>query len=345
MTFGAKFCGTFTLPSLFPPLVDVVRLLRGGQHAHTRRTVPKVLLACIGVRKVGSKPKTWTKTKSQSNSLLKFDPNSSERVNKPIILLPPNEHILASSVNVNKSLKEAEETLLQEQFVTDKPRKFRSNTPLIYNPQKLKDKEEAKGVNAFVTVCREILRHTAKKKGLKILPDGFVRVSDIMRHEFFKDYTFELFADHVLKDPAKEFDLAHLPELIDGKLQDVWWVRAKRAHTIPVFIIEGCRQLPPSDSEYGKQGILLSETELDRIRLYRTLENVLFETMHFPSRKERLCVSVDSELAARKGVKFFMTQERKTFAVGNADNIIPPESLLGATLLEIKCSNLLHRLR
>lgn len=228
-------------------------LLRCGHYAQTRRPITKTLVAFTGVRTAANKPKTWAKVKKQSHSLLKFDPNSSQKVNKAIILAPPSERIVLSPTSVDKSLQEAAETL-QESTIVDKPRKFRANTPFIYNPQRLKDKEDALAVSRFASHTREFLRHTAKIKGLNVLPDGFVRVSDLvsvlwisasfdseliklcsqLRDEFYKDYSFEQFADHCLKDPAKDFDLVHLPELIEGELQDVWWVRAKRAHSILV---------------------------------------------------------------------------------------------------------------
>jgi len=46
--------------------------------------------------------------------------------------------------------------------------------------------------------------------------------------------TLEKFADICNNDREDRFEVMSLPELVNGYLQDVWWVRARTGHTIPV---------------------------------------------------------------------------------------------------------------
>lgn len=154
------------------------RLLRCSHCAPTRRPIAKALVALNGARTIANKPKPWNKVKQKSR-LLVFDPNSYPKVNSAIILQPPSESIVVSVNNRNKSLKEAEESLGQFTPTPYPSRKFRANTP-FYFPAVKKNKEEALVQFNFSAHTAQLLRHTARNKGLRILPDGFARVSDVV---------------------------------------------------------------------------------------------------------------------------------------------------------------------
>lgn len=37
-------------------------------------------------------------------------------------------------------------------------------------------------------------------------------------------------------DPKARFELSRLPDYIEGRVRDVWWIRARDTHSIPVRI-------------------------------------------------------------------------------------------------------------
>jgi hypothetical protein len=97
-----------------------------------------------------------------------------------------------------------------------------------------------------------LLRHAAKSEGLPMRPDGFVRVSDLVRRLSLADRTsvltllvFQLkhnklqnldfpTLEQLVKDNAKQrFMLACEPEGANN-VNDIWWIKATQGHSMKV---------------------------------------------------------------------------------------------------------------
>lgn len=59
-----------------------------------------------------------------------------------------------------------------------------------------------------------------------------------LAYGYFARFNFLEFAHLVKNDPMDRFQMALLPDLVNGILQKVWWVRAKYGHTMPVRAYE-----------------------------------------------------------------------------------------------------------
>ncbi|KAJ3508715.1 hypothetical protein NLJ89_g5599 [Agrocybe chaxingu] len=194
----------------------------------------------------------------------------------------------------------------------------------------------------FTLTLAWLLRHAARDYGYRIVPDGSVRVSDVLR--FFKKETLQSFSERCLADPGRRFELISLPDLVDGRLRDVWWVKAKRLHTIPGVSSANKRIL-----NMGKLQTLVYRTTMEKwpyiqkygipegpehtIPLLQRRKN--FFTNHIPEHKKYLCVTIDSERAARMGVMFFHTNQADLLAVGNRDGVIPLAACRSVVEMEV----------
>ncbi|GAA5966302.1 hypothetical protein JCM8115_004821 [Rhodotorula mucilaginosa] len=81
-----------------------------------------------------------------------------------------------------------------------------------------------------------ILRHGAAKEGLKLRPDGFVRVEDLMKRPKLKGCDMETL-ERIVRDNAKQrFTLQAEPTGPDGA--DELWIRANQGHSVKVEALE-----------------------------------------------------------------------------------------------------------
>ncbi|KAF4610944.1 hypothetical protein D9613_006757 [Agrocybe pediades] len=206
--------------------------------------------------------------------------------------------------------------------------------------------------STFSTTTSTILRRTARDLGYVIMPDGFVRVSDILRHDFYRDYDFRKFADACENDIMDSFELALLPDYVDGGAKEVWWVRARRGHTIPGVDYRTHRVLnmgrfpsaayicsPDRWDDIREHGI--AQTSQCIIPLYRNIKGKLFRNnLRILRHAEILCITIDTEKAANLGVKFFVTSDLRYYAVGNRDGVIPLDAFHNVVKLDLKLTDL-----
>ena len=143
----------------------------------------------------------------------------------------------------------------------DRFRRPRSSEDASTSPRKRGKKVINPGLPAthFGFLVGKFLRHEARSLGFRVLPDGFVRVSEMvssfiffflfsfltnpdccvdgtlqLHHPQFARFEFQEFIHFLKRDPMDRFELAFLFDIVDGILQKVWWVRAKYGHSMPV---------------------------------------------------------------------------------------------------------------
>ncbi|GAA5870646.1 hypothetical protein JCM3774_001713 [Rhodotorula dairenensis] len=81
-----------------------------------------------------------------------------------------------------------------------------------------------------------ILRHGAAKEGLKLRPDGFVRVEELMKRPKLKGCDMETL-ERIVRDNAKQrFTLQAEPTGPGGA--DELWIRANQGHSVKVEALE-----------------------------------------------------------------------------------------------------------
>ncbi|KAF9526097.1 hypothetical protein CPB83DRAFT_498566 [Crepidotus variabilis] len=186
-----------------------------------------------------------------------------------------------------------------------------------------------------------ILRHAARDLGYEIVPDGFVRISELLTFELFSAYNYESFSEMCAGNPR--FEVAELPDIINGKFRDVRWVRAKRDHTIPGVLASNKRILnmgklqtvvyraPYEQWEQIQKGGIVEG--FDRtIRLYQKGKAFYFKN-RIPRSRRLICITLDAEKAARLGVMFFHTHTIDLMAVGKG-GYIPWECVRSVLELE-----------
>ncbi|KAF8159821.1 KptA family-domain-containing protein [Crassisporium funariophilum] len=197
------------------------------------------------------------------------------------------------------------------------------------------------------------LRYAARELGYRILPDGYVRVSDIMGYDWFRNrkITFHEFKEFVENDPMQRFEMVLRPDMVDGVLEDVWSVRVKYGHTIP-----GVRHSTKRITRADRLNMVVYKTHVadwENIRLHGIREGPDDSLIHLsqkpgsdiffygvPRHGKVLCITIDAEKAAKSGVKFFHTDDVELIATGGHNGAIPLEAIKSAVELEVTRSTL-----
>jgi len=191
--------------------------------------------------------------------------------------------------------------------------------------------------------------HAARDLGFEIVPDGFVRITDLLRFELFQTYTPETFAKACVGDVFDRFEVANLPDLVNGEMQDIWWARARDSQTIPGVHASNKRVInmgrlqtvayraPFTDwPKIQKYGILEDPDKL--IRLYQSGASYFCSIV--PRHSKHICITIDAPKAAELGVMFFHTLNVDLVAVGR-NGSIPFEALRSVVELEVTKQDLI----
>ncbi|KAF8323504.1 KptA family-domain-containing protein [Cantharellus anzutake] len=83
-----------------------------------------------------------------------------------------------------------------------------------------------------------ILRHGAEKEGLKLRPDGYMKVSEILACPKLQGVEFIQIQSIVETNDKKRFHLMHEPingESADPLIATGWWIRANQGHSLQKF--------------------------------------------------------------------------------------------------------------
>ncbi|KAJ3277621.1 tRNA 2'-phosphotransferase 1 [Blyttiomyces sp. JEL0837] len=81
-----------------------------------------------------------------------------------------------------------------------------------------------------------ILRHGAVKERIPIRPDGFVKISDLMRHSKFKGKTLDDFHEAVNTNEKKRFLMEMDEGAQDETLASSWLIKANQGHSLEVEV-------------------------------------------------------------------------------------------------------------
>jgi len=197
----------------------------------------------------------------------------------------------------------------------------------------------------FGIVAGLFLRHEAQSLGFRVLPDGYVRVSDMLSYGYFGRFKFHVFEDLVKNDPMRRFEMTFQYDSIDGILKRVWWVRARYGHTMlgvnpstwrithvgflgTVYYITRA-----SDWEYIREhGIPQGPDHLIQLYNESRYNNLFLD--HVPVHSKALRISIDPYKAVNLGVKFFRRNNTQLIATGDWDHTIPLKALKSVVEIE-----------
>ncbi|KAK6999767.1 tRNA 2p-phosphotransferase 1 [Biomphalaria glabrata] len=173
-----------------------------------------------------------------------------------------------------------------------------------------------------------LLRHGAEKRGLKLLPGGFLFLDDILQLQDFHSVTVDEIKHVVETNDKKRFTLE--TDLESGKLR----IKANQGHSIKV---EDLELQPITDAtEYP---IVVHGTY---VRPYKQIEKEGLKPMgrmhiHFapgePGHHEvisgmrnscTVLIYLNLQKAMQDGIEFFLSPNKVILSPGNIDKVIPP---------------------
>ncbi|KAF9482628.1 hypothetical protein BDN70DRAFT_892403 [Pholiota conissans] len=222
-----------------------------------------------------------------------------------------------------------------------KKQTFHGDTALGLSELLQSNQVESRDAKAlFGVLAGWLLRHEARNMGYGVAPDGFLRFPP------FSTYTVDQLAQLAESDEKDRFEVARLPDFVEGVIQDMWWIRARRMHSIPgvsphtkrvirpekLHIVE-YRTRPGNWEFIRKNGI--PEGPEKMIRLFQPPGADLF-LERIPPNTEVLSITIDSQKALELGVTFFHTNDVRLYAVGTPSlGVIPFEACRSAVILNV----------
>ncbi|KAI0630621.1 KptA family-domain-containing protein [Trametes polyzona] len=81
-----------------------------------------------------------------------------------------------------------------------------------------------------------ILRHGSQLEGLKMRPDGYVRVDELLQRPKMRDLTFEALQEIVRSDAKGRYSLVQEVDAETGK--EAWWIRANQGHSLKTVVLD-----------------------------------------------------------------------------------------------------------
>ncbi|KAF8199113.1 hypothetical protein BJ912DRAFT_950949 [Pholiota molesta] len=202
----------------------------------------------------------------------------------------------------------------------------------------LKNKPAHDAKALFGILAGWLLRHEARNMGYAVAPDCFVRVSDVLRFPPFSAYSIAEFGRLIETDAKDRFEIARLPDFIEGVLKDAWWVRARHMHSIPGISPHNKRILKTEKLqmvEYRTRPENWNYILLSVIPTYLPQFNKHALRTH-PYQTKILSVTIDCQKAVQMGVMFYYTTDVTLYAVGTPDKgVIPFEACRSAVILDV----------
>ncbi|RKO92545.1 phosphotransferase KptA/Tpt1, partial [Blyttiomyces helicus] len=177
----------------------------------------------------------------------------------------------------------------------------------------------------------KILRHSAAKDGLQIRADGYMLVSELLRHPRMRNVTLETI-QQVCRDNDKQ--RFHLTTEAGAAGQDVWIVRANQGHSMAKVEVE-MEEITSAEQApvvvHGTFKRFLSDIEREGLKIM-SRQHIHFSVGLFgeegvTSGMRKTCdvyIYIDIEKALADGIKFERSQNGVILSSG-INGVIAPK--------------------
>ncbi|EIN09458.1 hypothetical protein PUNSTDRAFT_51732 [Punctularia strigosozonata HHB-11173 SS5] len=178
-----------------------------------------------------------------------------------------------------------------------------------------------------------LLRHAAAAEGIPMRSDGFVRVSDLLKHEKLRNLDFPTLERLVQDNDKQRYTLVCEPEGAKTG-NDIWWIGARQGHSMKqvqtnLKPITSASEIPMAvhgtslvawDS-IQVQG--LSRMKRNHIHMAQGVAGAgVISGMRASS---SVLIYVDVQKALDAGIKFYLSENGVVLSEGNEHGFIPPE--------------------
>ncbi|KAH7107379.1 KptA family-domain-containing protein [Auriculariales sp. MPI-PUGE-AT-0066] len=177
-----------------------------------------------------------------------------------------------------------------------------------------------------------VLRHNAARFGLRMRPDGYARVDDMLALPKFRGHN--LAAVRAVVD-ADEKNRYNLKQETDSSGLTAWWVRANQGHSMQTVTIEMRELVDPTSIPMAVHGTkLLAWNSIVRQGLSRMTRQHIHFAQGLASdqgvvsgmrKTSEVLVFIDVAKAMESGIKFFISENGVVLTPGNAQGFLPPQ--------------------
>ncbi|KAK1224647.1 tRNA 2'-phosphotransferase [Marasmius sp. AFHP31] len=171
-----------------------------------------------------------------------------------------------------------------------------------------------------------LLRHGAQSEGLPMRPDGYVKVTDLLRNPKLASQEVDLVGVQAIVQADAKQRYSLISEK-DGSGSDEWWIKANQGHSIKEVKIElqpvlSASDIPSGTAVHGtnkkawdaisKQG--LSKMKRNHIHLAQGLSGQAISGMR---KTATVFIYINVPLALSEGVKFFLSDNGVVLTEGD----------------------------
>ncbi|KAJ7483191.1 KptA family-domain-containing protein [Mycena latifolia] len=207
----------------------------------------------------------------------------------------------------------------------------------------------------FSTRLNYLLRHAAVKEQMEMLPDGYVRLSDVWDWSFFRSLAPSEF-EKMLEDAlASSYDRCRTRQDFDPRVGAVkTWIRSEKKHSIPSIELNAKRIRSTVDlpmavysldlqgwQHAARHGIPLNEED-NFIHLVPT--SPAGNYVQAAGANFDVCVFLDVVKMLAAGIKLFqMPAAGVVLTTGDVDGVLPPSVFKKVVRIQLKRETILAR--
>ncbi|PAV19632.1 trna phosphotransferase 1 [Pyrrhoderma noxium] len=186
-----------------------------------------------------------------------------------------------------------------------------------------------------------VLRHGAKKEGLFMRPDGYVRVKDLLALPKLQTVDFPTLERIVQRDAKARYNLL-LEESEKSSLENVWWIRANQGHSIKEVDLEfqeivDAGQIPMAVHGTNQKAWETIQKEglspMNRTYIHLAQHWGHIKGCNIPGLRNRsnVLIYIDVDRAIRSGIKFYLSANGVVLTKGDETGYLRPEFFMRVT--------------
>ncbi|KAI0766651.1 KptA family-domain-containing protein [Trametes elegans] len=176
-----------------------------------------------------------------------------------------------------------------------------------------------------------ILRHGSQAEHLKMRPDGYVRVDELLQRPKLRELTFEGLQDIVKADAKQRYSLKLEANPATG--EEVWWIRANQGHSMKSVVmdydpIKSVSDIPTGIAVHGtnkrawesikEQG--LKKMSRNHIHLAQGVPGT--GVISGMRKSSEILIYVDVQKALDAGIKFYLSTNGVVLTEGDSHGVL-----------------------
>ncbi|KII87268.1 hypothetical protein PLICRDRAFT_69694, partial [Plicaturopsis crispa FD-325 SS-3] len=177
-----------------------------------------------------------------------------------------------------------------------------------------------------------ILRHGAESEGLTMRPDGYVRVSELLKNRKMRSLNFQQLEEIVKTNDKQRYSMLYEPDGTGS--EHSWWIKANQGHSLKAVKLElqeitSADEIPMAVHGTRKHAWRSIETQglsrMNRNHIHLA-QGVGGKNVISGMRKSSdVLIYIDVQKALNSGIRFFLSDNGVVLTEGDERGFLSPE--------------------